>query len=211
MGRYKINVSPDLDRSLVLKDWDAACNYLRKGIDLVLEIGSGLGEFLADEAIKKPETLFIGLEWDKKRVLKSTEYVWRSNLNNLRFMNYCVGVDVREKLKGFYFREIHINHPDPWEKRKQRKRRIIRDEMLKVFYELLSPKGILWVATDHEEYSREIKNFLISSSLFELEGNDYLGPEEIALLNRSRSRFEKKLESKGFPSRLFKANKSSES
>lgn len=194
-----------MDQGLVLATWQEANTFLRQGSGCVLEIGSGLGEFLVELAAQNPENHYLGLEGQYKRVLKATEAVWRRGLANVRFLHEWVDTSLVDKSKVHCYREIHINHPDPWVKKRQRKRRIVRPDMLEVFAELLVAHGSLWLSTDHEEYAQEMKELLQQSEDFDLEGDGFLPQEKVAALSRPATRFGRKLEQKGFPEKILHA------
>ena len=46
--------------------------------------------------------------------------------------------------------------PDPWPKRKQRKRRLVQEPLLGLVYEVLEHDGLLEIVTDDEDYFREM-------------------------------------------------------
>lgn len=205
MGRYRIKINPNMDQGLVLDDWHEANAFLRQGSGRVLEIGSGLGEFLVELAAFHPDIRYLGLEGQYKRVLKATEAVWRRGLDNVRFLHEWADTSLVAQSELNCYQEIHINHPDPWVKKKQRKRRIVRPEMLEVFAKLLVSQGSLWLCTDHEEYAEEMRDLLQQSSHFYLVGGDFLSSKEVATLSRPATRFGRKLEQKGFPEKFLHA------
>ena len=51
---------------------------------------------------------------------------------------------------------FHIYFPDPWPKRKQRKRRLLDAVTLELLASRLEPGGSLRIATDHAAYGAEI-------------------------------------------------------
>jgi tRNA (guanine-N7-)-methyltransferase len=49
--------------------------------------------------------------------------------------------------------QIDLFYPDPWPKRRQKKRRFVSDEMLATFARLLKPGGLFRFATDIDDYA----------------------------------------------------------
>ncbi len=219
MGRYRIRVHPGIDPEYILTDWDHLVQYMRDFDDhsmfplkVILEIGSGLGEFLIEYAkIKSSQTcsqyLYIGLDGQQKRVLKASEKLWRQKINHVRFAYHWVGLDFLSQWPPVPCAEIHIHHPDPWPKKKQQHRRIVRPDMLPIYHSLLTEKGFLWLSTDHLSYAMDMKSLLSQSELFDLQGNDFLFRPEIDAYDLPLTKFEEKLAAKGFPSYFLLAQK----
>ena len=119
---------------------------------VVLEIGSGKGRFLISSAVEQPEINFIGIEKSLHyhRVIK--ERVQKRHLTNVRLINHDAFLVVREMLPDASLREIHIYFPDPWPRKREQKRRIIRPEVLEQFRRVLVDGGSGIYVTDHREY-----------------------------------------------------------
>lgn len=203
MGRYRVKIDPLTDLSLIPSDWPEVYTFLEGSLFPVLEIGSGMGEFLVSMAEKNPQHTFLGIEMQYKRVLKGTEEIWKRGLANIKFFHRRVDENLAEHLGSYRFKKIIINHPDPWVKRRQHKHRIVRESMLSAFNRLLDMDAALYISTDHREYAEVIEKLLQNSTFFQLDQN--LLEDEIQ--DFLQTRFAKKLASKGFPSRIFRAIK----
>ncbi len=206
MSRYRLRIDADLDQCLAFSNWIQAHQFLSQRKERVLEIGSGMGEFLVHEAMQHPSLLFLGIELEWKRVLKATEKIWKQqNLENIRFLHAKADESLAQSLSDFDFQMIHINHPDPWSKRRHFKRRLIRPSMLTVFATLLTLQGTLWISTDHPEYAKSIHNDILSSENYQIIENQLLDEDALMQLGRKQTIFAEKLEAKGRPSRLLVA------
>jgi tRNA (guanine-N7-)-methyltransferase len=51
---------------------------------------------------------------------------------------------------------FHVYFPDPWPKKKQRKRRLLDGVFLEVLAVKLEPGGLVRIATDHPGYAEEL-------------------------------------------------------
>ena len=61
---------------------------------------------------------------------------------------------------------IYVLFPDPWPKARHHRRRIINQEHLLLFSELLNPKdGRLYFATDHLEYAEQVADMISQTPL----------------------------------------------
>ena len=119
---------------------------------VVLEIGSGKGRFLIGSAMEQPEVNFIGIE-------KSLHYhrvilarVAKRALPNVRLINFDAFAVLRDMLADGSLSEIHIYFPDPWPRKREQKRRIIRAEALEQMRRVLVPGGAGTFVTDHRDY-----------------------------------------------------------
>ncbi len=116
-----------------------------------VELGSGSGLHLLELAAQNPDTLCIGLEIRFKRAFRTGEKAERDGLTNVLVMrtNARLLKDLFEvgEVAGFF-----VNYPDPWDKRRWLKNRLLNTELLATMKELLMPGGTLRYKTDHQEY-----------------------------------------------------------
>ena len=57
-------------------------------------------------------------------------------------------------------RTFHIYFPDPWPKKRQRKRRLLDSVFLEILASRLETGGLLRIATDHEDYGAALDPLL---------------------------------------------------
>jgi tRNA (guanine-N7-)-methyltransferase len=120
--------------------------------EVILEIGSGKGRFLINTAAERPDVNIIGIEKSLHyhRVIK--ERIAKRGITNIRLINHDAFLVVRDMLPDASLSEIHIYFPDPWPRKKEQKRRIIRPEVLKEFRRVLKEGGWGIYVTDHKDY-----------------------------------------------------------
>jgi tRNA (guanine-N7-)-methyltransferase len=119
---------------------------------VVLEIGSGKGRFLISAATAEPEVNFIGIEKSLHYHRLIRDRVTKRGLRNIRLINHDAFLVLRDMLPDASIAAIHIYFPDPWPRKREQKRRIIRAEVLKEIERVLVPGGIGIYVTDHREY-----------------------------------------------------------
>ena len=119
---------------------------------VVLEIGSGKGRFLILSATDQPDVNFIGVEKSLHYHRVINERVQKRHLTNVRLINHDAFLVVRDMLPDASIGEIHIYFPDPWPRKREQKRRIIRPEVLEQFRRVLVDDGSGIYVTDHREY-----------------------------------------------------------
>jgi tRNA (guanine-N7-)-methyltransferase len=119
---------------------------------VVLEIGSGKGRFLISSAMEQPDVNFIGIEKSLHYHRVIDERVQKRHLTNVRLINHDAYLVVRDMLEDASIREIHIYFPDPWPRKREQKRRIIRPDVLHQFRRVLVEGGRGIYVTDHRDY-----------------------------------------------------------
>jgi tRNA (guanine-N7-)-methyltransferase len=119
---------------------------------VIVEIGSGKGRFLIASAMEKPDTNFIGIEKALHYHRLISERVGKRGLRNVRVINHDAFLVLQKMIPDAAMSEVHIYFPDPWPKRKEQKRRIIRPEALTEIRRVLVDGGSGIYVTDHREY-----------------------------------------------------------
>lgn len=119
---------------------------------LEIEIGSGKGTFLVQQAALKPGTNYIGFEWAREFFLYAADRCRRRGLENVRMVNADATEFLHWRCPDAIARVIHLYFSDPWPKRKHHRRRVVQDRFLLDAWRVLEPAGELRIVTDHDEY-----------------------------------------------------------
>lgn len=119
---------------------------------VILEIGSGKGRFLIATAIERPDLNVVGIEKSLHYHRVIRDRVLKRNLQNIRLINHDAFLVLRDMVPDAALSEIHIYFPDPWPRKKEQKRRIIRTEVLDQIRRTLVDGGWAIYVTDHREY-----------------------------------------------------------
>jgi len=119
---------------------------------LWLEIGFGGGEHLAAQARAHPEMGFVGCEPFLNGMAKLLMVVDQDKLDNVRLWDEDV-TDLLPLWPEAVFSRVSILYPDPWPKRRQRKRRLVSDETLAGLARVMRPGAELRFATDIDDYA----------------------------------------------------------
>lgn len=117
-----------------------------------LEIGFGGGEHLAHAAALSPATGFIGCEPFVNGMAKMLARIEAEGICNVRLWNDDAAVLLPRIPDGALHR-VYLLFPDPWPKRRQRKRRFVSDERVAEFARVLRPGGEFRFATDIDDYA----------------------------------------------------------
>lgn len=132
-----------------------ARDFFGREAPLEIEIGSGKARFLIAAARAAPERNFLGLERSLSYYRLCRERVARAGLSNARVLR-ADGRLFAESLSAASVAAFHIYFPDPWPKRKQRKRRLLDAVTLELLASRLESGGTLRIATDHPDYGARI-------------------------------------------------------
>lgn len=161
MGRRalpKIDSSLDLSRQLRAIDdlprpWNAESLFGRQA-PLEVELGSGKGLFLRTAAATWPDADFLGLEISFKYARFAAAQLVARGLKNA-VMAHGDGLRVfAEILPDAALRAVHVYFPDPWWKKRHKRRRVMRESFLHDVNRVLLPGGSLHFWSDVEEYYR---------------------------------------------------------
>lgn len=125
------------------------------GLPLEIEIGSGKGTFLVQQAMLQPRVNFLGIEWAREFYLYAADRVRRRRerglLTNVRLLNADATSFLRWRVPDGIARVIHLYFSDPWPKTRHHKKRVVQDRFLADAWRVLEPGGELRVVTDHDD------------------------------------------------------------
>ncbi len=121
-----------------------------------LEIGSGMGEFLRMRALINHNRNFVGIEIKDKRLKQIINNLDVQRHNNVRVARLFVDDKVTEVIPEGSIKKVFINHPDPWPKKKHHKNRLIQPAFIDTLNRIMKRKGIVWIATDDQDYAKWI-------------------------------------------------------
>ncbi|MCB0338408.1 MAG: tRNA (guanosine(46)-N7)-methyltransferase TrmB [Bdellovibrionales bacterium] len=172
----------------------------------ICEVCSGSGGHLLELASRKPNALIVGIELRFKRIFRTAEKADEKGLTNIVLLR------ARAELLSDIFNietldEVYCNFPDPWTKKRWKKKRLVSIEFLKQLSGVLKPDGFFSHKTDSREYFesvllelskfKEFKVVASSNNLFESPWADESIPTE----------FEKLFRSKGLPIYFLRAQR----
>jgi len=131
--------------------WDAKVLFGRVA-PLELEIGSGRGLFITQAAENTPDHDFLGIEISKKYASLCALKIAKKQLRNATMVCADAHLVLREIIPDNSLTAVHIYFPDPWWKRRHRKRRIVCEPVMCLVHQKLIDGGLLHFWTDVEEY-----------------------------------------------------------
>ena len=135
-----------------------------------VEVGSGKGTFLLNQARLHPELNYLGIEWANKYYRASVDRMRRWGMTNVRVLR----TDAQDFIGRFLADEsvatFHVYFPDPWPKKRHHRRRFFNAGNLAQVARCLVVGGELRTATDHAEYFEVMQQVVadgVAKGLFE--------------------------------------------
>jgi tRNA (guanine-N7-)-methyltransferase len=133
-----------------------------------VEVGSGRGLFLVNAGTTCPGTSFLGIEYDFKEARRGARRLQKRTLQNVRILGADARVVLARYLPDASAIALHVYFPDPWWKRRHKKRRIFNADFLIEAARILKPGGLLHAWTDVEEYFGVITDLVTCNADFVL-------------------------------------------
>jgi tRNA (guanine-N7-)-methyltransferase len=137
------------------RPWDPAA-WFGRAAPVVLEIGSGMGESTAALAAAHPEIDHVAVEVFEPGLAALLMRMAELDLHNLTLLRGDAVRLLREAVPEGSLDGIRVFFPDPWPKRRHRKRRLVQAEFVALAASRLRSGGFLHLATDWEDYATQM-------------------------------------------------------
>lgn len=115
---------------------------------IYVELGTGKGQFISQNALAHPEINYIGLELQQDVLYHAAEKVQALELGNVRLAVFDIN-RLAELLEPGEAERFYINFCDPWPKLRHAKRRLTHVGFLEQYRRLLGSGGELFFKTDN--------------------------------------------------------------
>ena len=140
-----------------------------KNKNVVLDIGFGNGEYTAAYANAFQEKHLIATEVYLSGIGSLIGLINKYKISNISIFDEDVRLLMDQMPKEF-LDSVNILFPDPWQKAKHHKRRLIGEDFLYQLHPLLKPNAKIFVRTDWQDYAEQISELAeVMSSHFRLE------------------------------------------
>jgi tRNA (guanine-N7-)-methyltransferase len=121
---------------------------LPAGVSLEVELGSAEAQFLIERAAEEPSRGYVGVEIRRELVDQANRRCQQMGLAQVKSVFANISSDLPRLFPPASIARFFVNFPDPWWKQRQRKRRVVNDELTQELLLLLAPAGEIHVATD---------------------------------------------------------------
>jgi tRNA (guanine-N7-)-methyltransferase len=171
---------------------------------LMVEIGTGFGEFMRDYCLDHPHVNFVGMDYRFKRSFELAKKLAKSEIKNFRYLR-ANGERLTQIFAPNEVDELYYFFPDPWPKERHHKRRLFKENFLASAHEVLKPGGVLFVKTDHDGYAHWMEEVISKNKLFSLELKSFNLRTEYPehFLSLYKTKFEKIFISQNIPIKAF--------
>ncbi|TWU38426.1 tRNA (guanosine(46)-N7)-methyltransferase TrmB [Novipirellula artificiosorum] len=159
MPRSPIRRPPaDLDLSAVLRTRDDlpiqinSESVFGNGQPLEVEVGSGKGLFLTNASQSTPEHNFLGIEIQQKCAEHAAGRLAKAKVGNAIMVCGNAEPLFEERIAVGTLEAVHVYFPDPWWKKRQRKRRVVNETSIANIAKAIRPGGRFHFWTDVLDY-----------------------------------------------------------
>jgi len=130
-----------------------------------LEVGFGKGLFLTTSAAARPEVNFVGVEIVRKYQLLAATRLAKRSLGNVRVACGDGRLFLRDRVAPGGLQALHVYFPDPWWKKRHRKRRLFTEAFVAECPRVLRAGGQFHIATDVADYAAVMRELLAAQPL----------------------------------------------
>ncbi|MBK9040506.1 MAG: tRNA (guanine-N7)-methyltransferase [Bdellovibrionales bacterium] len=116
-----------------------------------LEVGTGNGYFFAHRCQVESDRGLVGIEIKFKPLIQTIRRALRGGASNARMARFNASL-VDLLFEEGELNNIFIHHPDPWDKKKKHKHRLIQDSYLAKLFQLQRSDCFLEFKTDSRDY-----------------------------------------------------------
>ena len=166
--RQHVNpLSNKYQRTVEPPDWAGV--FAQPERPLHLDIGCGKGHFLMAMATAVPEWNFLGLEIREPLVTTALQHRDAAGDRNLHFIFCNANTALRSLLApwpGCPLRQVSIQFPDPWFKKRHQKRRVVQPELVTTLADFLPEAGRVVLQSDVEAVAQEMCDRFAESPAF---------------------------------------------
>lgn len=135
----------------------------------VLDIGFGDGEALVEQAAATPDVDYLGVEVHAPGIGHCLLRAEARELRNLRIIRHDAVEVLQLQIGDGAIDRINIYFPDPWPKKRHRKRRLLQSDFLALAASRLKKGGSLHIATDWASYAEHIDEVVADCPSFTID------------------------------------------
>lgn len=155
VNAYRERIADFPGRLFPLLDAEAEIEEIRSLLGrfstVYCELGCGSGKHLIELAARERDALLLGFELRYKRAVRTIEKALAAGRENI----YVLRADALAHLQRLgegVLDGIFVHFPDPWDKKRWHKHRLLKAKMLESAFSVLKDSGFLSVKSDHRRY-----------------------------------------------------------
>jgi len=156
--------------------------------NVTMEIGFGSGAATAEIAEENPDNNYLCIEVHRPGIGRLLWEIEKRNLSNIRIIENDAVFIAEKMITSCSLNAIHIFFPDPWPKKRHKKRRLIQRPFTETLANCIKKDGYLYMVTDWEDYAVHAMEELTLTSLLKNKYEGFALPQTW----RPKTRFEQK-------------------
>lgn len=160
--------------------------------EIILEVGSGCGDWILAEALHNPKKIYIAIEKTQEKFEKFFNKYRKGNYANLFPYRADAVLLSAQKIPFDSLNQIFFLYPNPWPKKRQGNKRFFVSPAFQIFDQRLKRNGEIYLASNIFEYVEEAKEALEKNWKYRVEVFQKI-PES----QEPRTLFEKKYKERG--------------
>lgn len=129
-------------------------------------MGFGKGMFLVNTAKARPEVDFLGIEIERKYTLDTAARLLRQGVPNVKLAATDARWLLTTGVHDSSVDAVHVYFPDPWWKKRHKKRKVFTADFASQVARVLKPRGMLWFKTDVQDYFDETLPLVSATGAF---------------------------------------------
>ena len=130
----------------------SALDILAVEENIILDIGFGTGDSTIALKDMFPQHIILGIEAYKPGI--------KNLMNKNIYVHYGDALELIEKISSNTISQIYMLFPDPWQKKKHRKRRLLNEYTFEVIMSIIKKNGFFHFSTDNINYAFEAKKII---------------------------------------------------
>ena len=127
---------------------------------IAIEIGFGDGEATYQMAERNPGMNYLAMDVYPPGVGALLDVIHKKQLSNVRIVHHDAAEVVENMVADGTADGFHIFFPDPWQKKRHYKRRLVNSTFVSLLADKLKDGGYIYCATDWEDYARQMQEVL---------------------------------------------------
>ena len=130
----------------------SALDILAVEKNIILDLGFGTGDSTIALQDMFPKYRVLGIEAYKPGI--------KNLLSKNIYVHYGDALEIIEKIRNDTISQIYMLFPDPWQKKKHRKRRLFNEYTFRVILSIIKRNGFFHFSTDNISYALEAKKII---------------------------------------------------
>ena len=130
----------------------SALDILAVEKNIILDLGFGTGDSTIALQDMFPKYRVLGIEAYKPGI--------KNLLSKNIYVHYGDALEIIEKIRNDTISQIYMLFPDPWQKKKHRKRRLFNEYTFRIILSIIKRNGFFHFSTDNISYALEAKKII---------------------------------------------------